>query len=145
MTIKELDNMIDEIFWNGETGYNCAQTVLICISKYFDMHNDVYKDIASSFGGGLSGTRISVCGAISGGLMFVGLKESGDRETSSNVGKELIAFVEEKYGHRCCDRILDIDFNNEEQVAKEKSVKSKSICIPLMKDICHWLVDKYED
>lgn len=143
MTLKELDNLIEEMFIIG--GYNCAQTVLSCAASYFDMDSDIYKNIAASFGGGLCGSRISVCGAVSGGIMFIGLKETGEGTSPSDVGKELIAFVEEKYGHRCCDKILDIDFNDKEQVAREKSTKGKSICIPMMKDICHWLVEKYED
>lgn len=139
MKKNEVFSMVDEMFPN--LGYNCAQTVLICTSKYFGIDNHILKDISAPFGGGLCGIRVSVCGAISGGIMFIGIKEDGDKTAA---GRELLEFVEGKYGSLNCNKILDIDFNNEEQVKKEKGEKLKSICNPLVKDICSWLIDRYD-
>ncbi|MCK5129757.1 MAG: C_GCAxxG_C_C family protein [Clostridiales bacterium] len=140
MTKDELYQLIEEAFY--VKGYNCAQTVLTYTAKYFNMNDDLLKEISAPFGGGLSGIRISVCGAISGGLMFIGIK---DKENSALVGRELINFAQKKYGDINCDKILDIDFSNEEQVASEKLIKKKTICTPMIKDICSWLVDRYDN
>ncbi len=138
MTKPELLKLIDERF--GEGGYNCSQTVLTSMADYFELDCDLLKDISAPFGGGLSGIRVSVCGAISGGLMVVGLMEKGDK---SEAGRELIGFVKDKYKDINCDCILDIDFNDKVQVQEEKEIKSQSICAPLLKDVCIWLADKY--
>lgn len=143
MTKSELNKMIDSMFPNK--GYNCAQAVLMCSAKYFGLQNEYLEDISAPFGGGLCGTRISVCGAISGGIMFIGLKEKDNKKVAENIGKELLLFVEDKYSNRCCDKILDIDFNNEKQVAEEKGPKLETICVPLIKDICSWIVDRYDN
>lgn len=142
MTKKELNVMIDGMFPNS--GYNCAQTVLMCMAEYFGLQNKLLKDISAPFGGGLCGTRKSVCGAISGGVMFIGLKEK-DKIKSNAAGQKLLDFIKDKYDNINCDKILDIDFNNKEQATKEKEQKKQTICLPLIKDICSWLVDRYEN
>ena len=139
MNKEELFELNEELF----SRYNCAQTVLLSMAKYFEMEDELLEHVAAPFGGGLCGTRISVCGAVSGGIMFLGLKERNGA-ASSSAGQELLKFVEEHYGHRCCDAILDIDFSDADQVAREKAAKGKSICTPLIKDICLWIAERYE-
>lgn len=63
----------------GKTHYNCAQAVITAFAE--DLHYDeesAYKT-AAAFGGGM---RIgSVCGAITGGLMVLGLAGADDAKT----------------------------------------------------------------
>jgi C_GCAxxG_C_C family probable redox protein len=139
MTKKELFELTESRFMSVP-GYNCAQTVLTCMADYLGIENDALKNIAAPFGGGLSGIRVSVCGAVSGGLMVIGLMEKGN---SGAIGKELIAFIKENYGDINCDKILDIDFNDKVQVQEEKDIKKKSICLPMINDVCDWLAERY--
>jgi hypothetical protein len=111
--------------------------------EYFDEQNEIWHKIAGPFGGGLCGTHISVCGAVSGGLMVVGLKEKCDVDINI-AGQAFLDFVEEKYGSIYCNKILDIDFDNQGQVDREKDKKGVSICTPLIIDICEWLAEKYK-
>ena len=53
-------------------GYNCAQSVAGAFAEKFGIELDVMTKLASSFGGGMAGTR-GVCGAVSGMLMVAGL------------------------------------------------------------------------
>ena len=53
-------------------GYNCAQAVFAAFASEFGVDEKTAAKIASSFGGGMGGTR-SVCGAVSGMLMAAGL------------------------------------------------------------------------
>ena len=141
MTRQELKNYEKELFY--DRGCNCAQTVLLAMSKYFGKENEsLLKNISSAFGGGLSGIRVSVCGAVSGGIMVVGLMENGD---IYGAGQELIEYVNRKRGNINCDGILDIDFNDKEQVAREKAEKKDSICTPLIENVCAWLADRYDN
>ena len=139
MTEQELYTLAEERFMETP-GYNCAQTVVTCMADYFGLESAMLKDVAAPFGGGLSGIRVSVCGAVSGGLMFIGIMERGVCDT---VGRELIEFVKGRYGSINCDKILDIDFSDQKQVDAEKGIKKKSICMPLVKDVCGWLAQRY--
>jgi hypothetical protein len=112
------------------------------MADYFGIGSDMLKNIAAPFGGGLSGIRTSVCGAVSGGLMFIGLMEKGNSDV---IGRELIDFTKAKYGNINCEKILDIDFGNQQQVDAEKGIKKSTICMPLIKDVCDWLIGRYEE
>ncbi|MBQ9985105.1 MAG: C_GCAxxG_C_C family protein [Oscillospiraceae bacterium] len=53
-------------------GYNCAQSVAGAFAERFDIPLETMVKLASSFGGGMAGTR-GVCGAVSGMLCALGL------------------------------------------------------------------------
>jgi len=55
-----------------EQNFNCAQSVLAPFALRFGMDLDIALKIATPFGGGM-GHAGQVCGAISGGLMAIGL------------------------------------------------------------------------
>lgn len=137
-----LYKMIDDMFPQKE--YNCAQTVLLCAAEYFGLQNDMLKDIAAPFGGGLCMTRMSVCGAISGAIIFIGLKEADNKKEAYVVGKEFLDFIDKKYKDRCCDKILGIDFSDEESKAIDDVSYLQAICKPLVIDVCEWLIARYD-
>ena len=58
-----------------QSGYSCAQSVLLTLYEYIgpDGKNDLIPKIASGFGGGI-GRCGSVCGALTGSIMAVGIK-----------------------------------------------------------------------
>lgn len=58
-----------------DNGYSCAQSVLIALSDLAKINEDTATNIASAFGGGINRGQ-SICGAISGALMAIGLKEA---------------------------------------------------------------------
>jgi C_GCAxxG_C_C family probable redox protein len=55
------------------SGYNCAQSVLFAFCGDLDLDKDLALRMASGFGGGMGG-RQEVCGAVSGGVIAIGLK-----------------------------------------------------------------------
>jgi C_GCAxxG_C_C family probable redox protein len=60
-------------------GFNCSEQVLIGANEILKLHgfSKKYLKIASGFGGGVS-RRGSICGAVSGGIMALGLKFGTD-------------------------------------------------------------------
>lgn len=54
-------------------GYNCAQSVLLTLFEYWNGENELIPKIATAFGGGI-GRCGSVCGALTGGVMALGVK-----------------------------------------------------------------------
>lgn len=84
MNEQKLEKILQEklpVFESG--GLNCAETVLSVMCAYWDLDAPFVPRIATAFGGGLAATR-GVCGALTGGLMAIGLRlgrdEGGDRQ-----------------------------------------------------------------
>lgn len=149
---NERMNKILSRFWDGisyGTGTSCSVTTLLALSEYYDMAEPWMKDIATPFGGGICHSHVSVCGVVSGALLFLGLKlpvgdEALGQETSARLGAELIEYVKSEFGDNICDKMLNIDFNDAEQVKREKADKYESICQPVMKNVCGWVINELE-
>lgn len=87
-----------------ERHYNCAQSVFVPFAKDCGMdEEDVYK-VAVNFGAGMkTGT---VCGAITGGLMALGMLGKDDPEMVKKFFEE---FKANHQGCICCDDLLRIN------------------------------------
>ena len=58
-----------------ESGYNCTQSVLMATT---DTDDPALLEMADAFGGGISDTQC-LCGAVTGGVMALGLKGKGKK------------------------------------------------------------------
>ena len=74
--------------------YNCAQSVVMPFAEAAGISIEAARRISSNFGGGMK--RGSVCGAVTGGLMALGLFGLDDAET---VG----AYYERLNAHKSLD------------------------------------------
>jgi C_GCAxxG_C_C family probable redox protein len=93
-------------------GFNCAQSVLYSYAKELGMDPDLALRIANGFGGGM-GRKQEVCGAVSGGILALGLKygrgeqdgKERQEKTYAEVRELIDAFIKE---HRtvCCKDLL---------------------------------------
>ena len=63
-------------------GYNCAQSVLLTMFEHWNGRNELIPKIATGFGGGI-GRCGSLCGALAGGVMALGVR-FGTNEPSSD-------------------------------------------------------------
>jgi C_GCAxxG_C_C family probable redox protein len=95
-----------------EKGFNCAQSVFYGYAEELHMDPDLALRIANGFGGGM-GRKQEVCGAVSGGILVLGLlhgrgehdgKEQGEK-TYSEVRDLIDSFVKE-HGTVCCRDLL---------------------------------------
>ena len=95
-------------------GYNCAQAVACAFAEETGMDpQDIFKSMeAFGFGMGTMGT----CGAISGMVSIVGMKESdgnlekpATKKNSYRVSKELIRRFNEKNGSVICRELKGVD------------------------------------
>lgn len=68
-----------ELRMTTEKHYNCAQATFIPFAEAKGIDTDVANAITSNFGSGMK--MASVCGAITGGLMALGLYGADDAET----------------------------------------------------------------
>ncbi|MFA5148229.1 MAG: C-GCAxxG-C-C family protein [Candidatus Omnitrophota bacterium] len=101
--------------------YNCAQAVLFSFCDDLRFDKDVALRMACGFGAGMA-RKQEVCGAISGGILTIGLKhgrgEGQERTvTEKTYGKvrDLIARFESKHGSCLCRALLNgCDLNTKE-------------------------------
>jgi C_GCAxxG_C_C family probable redox protein len=100
-------------------GLNCAQSVLSTYGPRFGLDHELALRIASGFGGGI-GHRGESCGAVTGAIMVIGLKEggmSGDEAARERffglVGRFLEKF-KARHGSTLCRQLLGHDISTDE-------------------------------
>ncbi len=94
-------------------GYNCAQSVLHAYAPEIGMDSETALKIACGLGAGMA-RRGEVCGAVTGGIMVLGLKygrgEHQDRsatECTYQKTLELMARFEKRHGSCLCRVLLE--------------------------------------
>lgn len=70
--------MKDPLEYFGK-GHSCSQAVLTAFAEDIGLEPPVCRGIASAFGGGIAGSQ-RICGAVSGGLMVIGMVYFDDAE-----------------------------------------------------------------
>ncbi|MBS7615485.1 C_GCAxxG_C_C family protein [Candidatus Bathyarchaeota archaeon] len=102
-----------------DSGYNCAEAVLIALSEKLAQKNAVIPRIATGFGGGV-GRSGSVCGALSGAVMAIGLLRGCDKaeekEKRYAVYDEVLQMVKEfekEFGSSQCKTLTQCDLRTE--------------------------------
>lgn len=93
-------------------GYNCAQSVLFSFHEDFGLDMDCALKLACGFGGGM-GRMGEICGAVSGGILVLGLKfgrGKSDERAQTDVAyarvREFMKRFSEKHGSCCCRELL---------------------------------------
>jgi len=99
------------------SGYNCAQSVLMATT---DIDDPALLEMADAFGGGIGDTQC-LCGAITGGVMALGLKGKG---------KKAAALVEAFKAHNkvtCC-KVLSRSYtwNSKEHLANCRRITEET-------------------
>jgi C_GCAxxG_C_C family probable redox protein len=108
-----------------QSGYNCAESVLLALYEHLEPKgkNELIPKIAAGFGGGI-GRCGSVCGALTGSIMAVGIKYA---DNDSAVQKRAQAYVnaktllkqfEKQQGTTFCRDLIKYDLSNSEELEK---------------------------
>ncbi len=94
------------------SGYNCAQSILYAFGLELGLDGETALKVATGLGGGMGG-RGEVCGAVSGGILALGLKFGrGEKEEKSAAQQayqktgELMAAFERVHGSCLCRTLL---------------------------------------
>ena len=104
-----------------EGHYNCAQAVLIPFAQHFGMSKETAARVAANFGSGMK--MGATCGAVTGGLMALGLagiddagsigafcREIRNRHEGCLDCRDLLRITAEKGGdksHHCTDMVYE--------------------------------------
>lgn len=130
--MKTRSDMAAEKFLSG---YNCAQSVLWSFAEDLRLHPETALKIACGFGAGMA-RRQEVCGAVTGGIMVLGLRhgrgQMEDRtatEATYTQTQELIRRFEARHGTCNCRQPLEgCDLATEEgrRIFKERDLLNRT-------------------
>jgi C_GCAxxG_C_C family probable redox protein len=114
-----------------DQGFSCSQSVLSAFSPVFGLNRTQALRIASAFGGGIC-RRGDLCGAITGGLMVIGLKHGRARandvtakEKTYRLAQRFMRWFERQYGTLLCRELIGVDLSKSE---KRRSRSHADIC-----------------
>ncbi|MFA9379191.1 MAG: C-GCAxxG-C-C family protein [Lachnotalea sp.] len=101
-------------------GFNCSQAVLSVFSDELSIDREMALKIATGFGGGSRNGEL--CGAVSGALMVLGMKDGhfikGDNDRKSRsygLAKEFTDRFKEVQGDIVCKNLLGYDLSNPDE------------------------------
>jgi len=106
-------------------GYNCSQSVLLTMAEHWKCKGELIPKVATAFGGGMALCG-SACGALTGGLMAIGIKY-GTNEPSSEkaarayeLGETFYRRFEKQNGSVMCRELIGLDLSDIEQRKKAR-------------------------
>ena len=99
------------------SGFFCAESVLQAIAENQGIQSDLIPRIATGFCSGISRTG-GMCGAVSGGIMGIGLVAGRDSPAESlepayTLSQKLISAFEKQYGSINCRQLIGCDLATE--------------------------------
>ena len=109
-------------------GYNCAQSVLLTIASHDRVKNTLIPKIATGFGSGI-GRCGSVCGALTGGVMAIGMRYGTNKPSQKERAKcyeltqKLFAKFKERHGVILCKVLIGYDLSKPEEADKARDEK----------------------
>lgn len=118
-----------------DKGYCCSQAVLAVFSEELGLSRENAFKVASGFGGGMKMAR--TCGAVTGGIMALGLKNGPDKNKMTGFVHEFVKRFEGINGSVICSELMGCDICTPDgmQAAKEKDLFN-TLCPKLVKDAC---------
>ena len=109
-----MDKHVEQALAYHKKGYNCAQAVACAFAEELGRDEKELFQIMEAFGFGMG--TMGTCGAVSGMVAVVGMKESdgnlekpATKKTSYRVSKELIRRFQEKNGSVICRELKGVD------------------------------------
>lgn len=140
MSEARLDEISERAAKYFEAGFNCAESVLMSFAESIGVRTDLIPKIATPLGGGI-GRRGSVCGALTGGVMAIGLKvgrselkDTKSREESYEKALELFKRFEKEFGSALCYDLIKLDLTTSEGRKKIKKVRLEK-CIDFVRAV----------
>ncbi|MGD0537534.1 MAG: C-GCAxxG-C-C family protein [Verrucomicrobiota bacterium] len=130
-------------------GFNCAQAVLHAFAPELGLDSDTALKLAGGFGGGMA-RQGEVCGAVTGGIMAIGLKfgcgSKDDRAATERTYRNTQALMErfaQRHGSCLCRELLpgcDLRTLEGQQRFKELDLRHRT-CLSCVQTVAEALAD----
>jgi C_GCAxxG_C_C family probable redox protein len=124
-------------------GFNCAQAILYAFCDDLNLDPDMAVKLSCGFGAGM-GRKQVVCGAVSGGIIVIGIKhgrgENDDRQAMEKAYQKtrgLMDQFESEHGSCLCLKLLngcDLMTDQGQTDFKEKDL-IKTTCTPCVRSV----------
>ena len=147
--MNEREERIQQIY---DSGFNCAESVLKACAELYQLPDaDVVPNVASGFGGGI-GRKGSVCGALTGGVLALGLamgrmdpKDTAARDQIYTHARELYQRFEREFGTVLCFNLTQCDLATPEGQQKFKDLGlHKNLCSKFVQGMVRWVGEVIE-
>lgn len=143
---------VDEAVMQFSSGLLCSQSILLSYGPQFGIDEDMAVRIARPFGSGIA-RSCEICGAVSGAMMVLGLREQGEDEKPAkervySLAKEFSKRFKERNGSLNCAQLLGCDLGTSEGQEHFKSNNLVQNCKKYVRDsaeILEELLEKKED
>ena len=128
MTREEAESRTYQYF---QSGFHCAEAISKALTEILEKVGDSYTPkVASGFGGGIGGSHLETCGALTGGIIALGwfwgrTKPGGDKTKVYELASEFRRRFVEKFGPPNCQTILD-KFGKQENAMKCKKLTAEA-------------------
>lgn len=132
------------------TKFNCAQSVVSEFARELGIDIDTARRISCGLGSGMAKTG-NMCGAVTGGMLVLGLKygmtdpdSTDDKEQTYQKVASLLEKIEAVHGTSNCVDLMGVDIGTPggQQEAKEKELSEK-ICSTVVRDVTRILEDPH--
>ena len=136
------DKVKDAVKMYLNTGFNCAQSVLVEFAPQLGMDRSTAMKVACGLGSGM-GKSGNMCGAVTGGMLVLGLKygmidpdAKEDKEKTYEAVRQLLEKKEALHGSVNCTDLMGVDIGTPEgqQEASEKDLSEK-VCSKVVGDV----------
>jgi C_GCAxxG_C_C family probable redox protein len=114
-----------------ESGYGCAESVLMAVCEYLKIESVLVPRIASGFCGGVANTN-GMCGAVIGGILALNIVYGRDKvnelkDLNYQKVQEFLQMFSAKFGSTNCSTLTDCDLSTADghQKFKEMNVHNK--------------------
>lgn len=123
-----------------DSGFNCAESVLLAVSKQAGLEKQgvgsFVPRMATGFGGGIARNG-DTCGALSGGVLAIGLalgrnKSDESREPSYHAADQFYNDFVKAFGTSKCRELTGVDFKTPEGSEAYRSRIHRERCTPLV-------------
>lgn len=128
--------------------YNCSQSVLLTMQEYYGIRrNRLIPKIATAFGAGI-GRRGSLCGALTGAIMAIGLKHGtngtalAEKEKAYEIALKFYDEFAKECGSPFCRELIGYDLTSPEERDKlRKSNVREEKCSHFVEKAVEILID----
>ena len=87
-----------------ESGCNCCQAVIMCVAEKYGLTEEQAYRLGAFFGGGMRCGE--VCGAVTGGLMALGLEYGDENNRQCGASKAFQKAFKDAHGSIICRELL---------------------------------------
>ncbi len=143
---REVGARAEELFVGG---YNCCESVLTALAEAMGTQCGCIPAVATGMGGGVGHTG-SVCGAVSGAAMAVGLAvdrlglpdHSEEKDRANELVTEFRAAFEEEFGTILCGDLIGFDFTQPDWRAQYAAQGCGEKCTGYVSFAAEWIAER---